>query len=579
MPCLEDKARGINCTGNNIEEFPGIYKADAIIAEQVKVGLSRLNTSDIGSFLLAFVADAEKRPSKSRESGRLGAFALSPSVRYHSRREHPGAAMPKEERRVLSEEEKIQLLSHHSVCYICNAPFAGYDRTEIEFDHIYNYADGHRQDISNFAPVHASKVAGRLNCHSAKGRKSPVEYREELRIRSMLATVQGLSSLSPAATPSTFEVSADKKSITINGVRLPLYNQRIGGRDNFYFFHEVETKFIENDDLIQLRPLEPKIVSLVFNLKTSVQLLPSLARIDPITKTIRLFDGQHKAVAQIVGNNRDRIMCIVFVDPDVNALRITVYEAHTDYVQQRYKKSHIDAKLADIYAQKIEAFRKRVGNDQAPYSEEDILSGESAASIRKFLLSSIIREVNAETNFITQYGAEGRTDQKVRPVLWQSIERLVSAFCSLQPTADLSESENNYRSDEIDNLAFLLTHIEDLAIRGKWDPENPASEYHKLARTYFYRTAFNAWSSTLEEALRFAFEQMKGSKYYGALCYQPSFSADVRKRFSEIIKRLFEHPLWIQPVIQDDISKSNQDSVVVKIFEREGLDYIHLTRL
>jgi len=75
------------------------------------------------------------------------------------------------------------------------------------------------------------------------------------------------------------------------------------------FFHEVETKFIENDEVIQLRPLEPKILPLLFNLKQAVQLLPSLGRIDPQSKTVQIFDGQHKAVAQIVGNNRSAISC------------------------------------------------------------------------------------------------------------------------------------------------------------------------------------------------------------------------------------------------------------------------------
>ena len=325
--------------------------------------------------------------------------------------------MAKEERRVLIETEKEDLLRKHPNCYICDESLDGYSREEIQFDHIYAYADGYPQELSNFAPVHASKDERKLNCHGAKGRKPPIEYREEVRIKKQLKTVQGLSDVCPSAIQSTNVISSDFKSITFNGVQLPLYNQRLGLKDNYYFFHEVETKYIENDNEIQLRPLEPKILPLVFNLKNSIQLLPSLARIDPISKTVKLFDGQHKAVAQIVGNNRERIPCIVFVNPDVNALRITVYEAHTDFVQQRYKKSHIDSKLADIYGQKIEAFRRKIGNPNAPYSEADILRGESVPTIRNFLLSSIIKEVNFVTEIIRLYAAESRTDQKEHPIL------------------------------------------------------------------------------------------------------------------------------------------------------------------
>jgi len=234
--------------------------------------------------------------------------------------------------------------------------------------------------------------------------------------------------------------------------------------------------------------------------------------------------------------------------------------------------------LADIYGQKIEAFRKRLGNLVAPYSEADILKGESAADIRKFLLSSILKQVGIDTD-ILQYTAEDRAEQKQRPIIWQSLERLITEFCKLEPVAELSESNNNFRSDELDNLTFILGLIEELAIRNKWNPENPESAHHKICRTFFYRTAFNNWVSTLEEGLRYSQEQMKGAKLYGALCYQPSFSPEIRQRFSGILKRLFEHPLWVQDVIQNEIAKANQDSVVTGIFKREGLDYIYLTKL
>jgi hypothetical protein len=487
--------------------------------------------------------------------------------------------MPKEDRRILTEDEKLDLLAKHNQCYICLGKLEGYERNEIQFDHIYNYADGYPQELSNFAPVHASIDERKLNCHSAKGRKLPIDYREEVRIKSKLSKVQGLSDLCKKAIQSSFIISDDKSTITFNDVQLPLYNQKISSKDNFYFFHEIETKYIENDDDIQLRPLEPKILPLIFNLKKSVQLLPSLARIDSDSKTVKLFDGQHKAVAQIIGNNRDRVPCIVFVEPDVNSLRVTVYEAHTDFVQQRYKKSHIDAKLADIFGQKIELFRKKVGNPDAPYSEADILRGESAPTIRNFILSSILKELKAESDIIRLYAGETRADQKVRPILWQSIEKIISTFCNLTCVSELSESDSNFRSDEIDNLVFIVSLIEEFAITDKWTPDNPTAKPHKMARTFFYRTALNNWIKILEEGLRFSLEQMRGAKTYGALCYQKEFSSDVRKRFNSIIKKLFDHPLWVQEAIQDEIAKTNQDSMVMNIFKRENLDYIYLTKL
>jgi len=485
----------------------------------------------------------------------------------------------KEERRVLTAEEKEDLRGKHTVCYICLDPLENYSANEIQYDHIYNYADGYPQDLSNFAPVHASSEPKKANCHKSKGKKSPVEYREELRVLKALKTITGLKDLCPKAIPSVYSITLHFDAITINGTTLPLYNQRVGGKDNHYFFHEVETKFIENDDEIQLRPLEPKILALVFNLKRSVQLLPTLGRLDAESKTIKVFDGQHKAVAQIVGNNRQTIPCIVFVHPSVPELRVVIYEAHTDFVQQRYKKSHIDAKLADIYRQKIEAYRKQVGDPNARFTEADILKGETKAETRKFLMASIIAEINLERSFVRDFAAQDRQSQKRKPILWQSLERLVGKLCKLDTISKYSDDPDNYRSDEVDNLCFVLDQIESLAIKDKWSADNADSHLHKLCRTYFYKTAFNTWIDVLAEALKFALEQKNGAKIYEPLCFQKAFPADTKARFIQIMRKLFEHPLWVQEPIQDEIAKANQDIVVGNIFKRENLDYIYLTKL
>ena len=122
--------------------------------------------------------------------------------------------------------------------------------------------------------------------------------------------------------------------------------------------------------------------------------LSCLGRLDPITQTVKVFDGQHKAVAQIIGNNRQYISCLIFVHPNIDDLRVVIYQAHTDFVQQKYKKSHIDAKLAEIYEQRINAFRERLGDQNAPYSEAIILQGDTKPKKNQFILSSIIAEIN-----------------------------------------------------------------------------------------------------------------------------------------------------------------------------------------
>ena len=484
-----------------------------------------------------------------------------------------------EERKILTEDEKVALLNKHKDCYLCQQTLEGYNRDEIQFDHIYSFADGYAQDLNNFAPVHASKIEGKLNCHKSKGRKKPVNYREELRIISELEKIEGLKDLRPNAIESVFTINNDNTFIDFNGINLPLYNQKIENLDNYYFFHEVEVKHIENDEQIQLRPLEKKILPLIFNLKKSIQLLPILGRLDNIEKKVKIFDGQHKAVAQIIGNNRKKIPCIVFVEPNISKLREVIYEAHTDFVQQRYKKSHMDAKLADMYKQKIEDFRNRIGDENAPYSEQDILGDKTSAQKRNFITSSIIDEVKRELNFVQTSVAQDKNEQKNKPVLWQSLEKIIQTFCHTKLVDLPTDSNKNFRSHEIDNICFIIGEIHRTSILNKWNPENIDDANHLLCRTYYYRTAFNNWNQTLEKALIFSLEQMFGYAVNGELCYREAFSTSVKKRFSEIIQKLFDAPLWVIPANQKVISGANKDSIVQELFEQEHFDYIYLTKI
>ena len=487
--------------------------------------------------------------------------------------------MKKDKRKILDEKEKAQLLKTSTTCYICEKSLKGYDKDEIEYDHIYNFADGHPQIISNFAPVHASKDSRKLNCHKEKGQKSPITYKEEIRIKDKLSQIKGLGDLCPSAIQSVIKIQKGHKEIEYNGKNLPLYNQIVNGSNNYYFYDEIAIKYIENDEQIQLRPLGPNILPLIFNLKDSIQLLPSLGRLDKLTSTIKIFDGQHKAVAQIIGNNRDYIQCIVFVDADIKALQEVIYQAHSSFVQQKYNKNHIESKLASIFKNNIEAYRKRIGDPKASFTESQILISENRAKRNQFILSAIIEEIKSHSNFISEYVAPTKKDQKMQPMIWQSLEKIITLFCNTEPVSVSSDDKFNYRNDEIKNIAFILEQIKTFAIEDKWNPNNPTSENHKLARTYFYKMAFNNWVKILANALKLAYEIKTGESMNQPICYRPEFDTATRKQFEKIIKKLFEHPLWVKPVFQNDIAKANKENAVSQIFDAEKLNYMHLIKI
>ena len=93
-----------------------------------------------------------------------------------------------EKRRILTQDEKEQLLQTNKNCYICQSTLEGYEPTEIQFDHIYNYADGYQQENSNFAPVHSSKDERKLNCHTTNNRQSPLDTILKVKHRTLKIT-------------------------------------------------------------------------------------------------------------------------------------------------------------------------------------------------------------------------------------------------------------------------------------------------------------------------------------------------------------------------------------------------------
>lgn len=484
--------------------------------------------------------------------------------------------MSMEKRRILTTEEKKQLRQQWPKCYICEESFEDYDESEIEYDHIYAYAKGYPQDLEHFAPIHASNLPGKYNCHKAKGVKSPIEYKEEVRIKSLLNKVKELKHLCPTAKPINFEMNKGAMAATLNGQKVNLYKQSIRGKDLYYFFHELSPENIESDDEIQLRPVDSRITGLVFHLRECPQLLPSLARLDTHDKKIKVFDGQHKAIAQMIGNRQERLQFLVFIDPDVNLLRNTVLEAHTKFVQQRYQPSHIDRKLADVFQARILTFQG--GDSYKPYSEKDILGPESKAKRRQYLEAWIIEGLRDMTEMAESLIARVVKEQGSRPFLYSSLKRFARKFANLEPIEYPTGHPENYRDAELHNLTSILEAIRQETLEDKWNPRNPEAEEHKLARNFYYDHTVRIWLDILEESISFGLSMLAGKKLDRPICYRAEFSQDEIDRISSIAKRLFSHGLWLNPANRTVLS-SSFDTDIRKLFSNQSLDMIYCVKV
>lgn len=128
-----------------------------------------------------------------------------------------------------------------------------------------------------------------------------------------------------AKTNLTLKRSADVVEFTLSDEaihRAPLYQDRLSGMD--YFFSVLPVEYLHHDDRINPRGIGSNIRGLIEEfMKKRPQLHVSLAwwapENDSDSGQVKVFDGQHKAAAQILlGVNKLPVR--IFVNPDTNVL-------------------------------------------------------------------------------------------------------------------------------------------------------------------------------------------------------------------------------------------------------------------
>ena len=116
-------------------------------------------------------------------------------------------------------------------------------------------------------------------------------------------------------------------------------------------FMEVPIEYIYHDEIINPRGINTSISKLIKEFyKGNPQLHLSLARIDD--NKLKIFDGQHKAVAQILLGIK-KILLRVFIDPDVDRLTETNTNAGSTLRQIAFDKSIMRQLNNTLYLEKI----------------------------------------------------------------------------------------------------------------------------------------------------------------------------------------------------------------------------------
>lgn len=266
----------------------------------------------------------------------------------------------------LSSDEKNKLcqklwnIQNHK-CFICESEI-DLQLNKTNIDHIKPLANGGKDGVDNFAITHeacnkskqdADLVVAKTLCRLDKIIKSATDNNETPSLKHVLLANGG------SKFPFKFRVENDEivyafsemgdDKIRHSEIFIdPLSNEKTA-------FVRLPIEYIFHDETINPRGINKTISLLIKEFhKPNPQLHLSLARVDG--EKVKIFDGQHKAVAQIMLGVK-LIVVRLFIEPDVDRLIETNTIAGSKLKQIAFDKSIVRQLHDVLYAERLKNIR------------------------------------------------------------------------------------------------------------------------------------------------------------------------------------------------------------------------------
>lgn len=448
------------------------------------------------------------------------------------------------ERRQISESEKSEILERQGLrCFIDNHPVA--DVGDFEFDHIVPFAEGGASTPSNIGAV--CKKHNR-----EKGTLSLGEFRDRIALRRFFegAKKRRLDDLLGSRLgPGKFGVDLP---VEIDGSVATLFFDR--GTESVpvavdpstgerYFFAQIPFTNLANDAELQPRPLEPdRVWELYRHLRSHTQLAPAVCRL--VGSKVLLFDGQHKAAAQVWAG-RQWLDCKVYLDPAVRPLKETNLAAHDKLRQMPFFTSTLLEKYADMASEDWEAFLLEQGpKTETAFADFMRAKGRlTAAEATRRIRSMIYRDIVEDaTNRFRDYITEENRG-RANPITFGRLEKSFFAeFVASPPLSDEFETESYHRDEERETVVRLLNLVVDEVLADRWAPERNDADHRRAARI-FSAGALRSWVPFLRDAiapsLRLYTDEEKRRVFYRDL------DEAAQDTIAHLTKRVLSHKVWV----------------------------------
>jgi hypothetical protein len=450
--------------------------------------------------------------------------------------------MPK---RQLTGDEKAEVLRRHGrTCFIDGEPI-GEDET-AEFHHIQAFSEGGPTTIDNIAPVCRRH-------HLTIGTMSLQEYRDKLSLDKFFE--DGEPKYLDDLIRYRIGRSGRKAKMTNSGNQIGLFFD--DGPRNYpldkcpatgwhYFYATLPVEYLCNDTSLQPRALrEASLWSLYRHFSHNTQLAPSVCRVDG-SGEILLFDGQHKAAAQVWAR-RKAVECKVYLDPDPRTLKETNLEAHGAFRQMSFYSHELMLKYADVFGEDWGEYMASEGaKSEAGFVEFLVgVKKKTRAQARKEVALFIYKQiVDDPGNKMSAYLSEKHRGQRQPLSFYRLQKTFFQHMLVTPPVKDEFESDSDFRKQEQQNLVRLMNMVAEEGLENRWHPDL-ADAAHLRAERLFSAGAVRAWVVLLKDTINQHLRHYTDGDRIRFL-YQPVSDEDFGyiRRF---VRRLFSHKIWDDP--------------------------------
>jgi hypothetical protein len=262
---------------------------------------------------------------------------------------------------------------------------------------------------------------------------------------------------------------------------VPVHDDKLSGMRSFFAAFPLE--YLHHDDRINPRSIGSNIRGLIEEfLQKRPQLHVALAWWAPENDgsgTLKVFDGQHKAAAQILLGTRE-LPVRVFVEPDTNVLLQANTNAGGKLRQVAFDAAVMRHLGSSLYVDRVRKYQSMRGlpEDNYNFSEQDLVRffrGERREMERYVIDAQRDAITHAQENRLLEF-VEWAGKSLEKPMSYSTIERsFFREFLykkALDTAIDLGMEEGtNPRLLEREQLIRLMSMFADVFFVGHWDPE------------------------------------------------------------------------------------------------------------